>query len=263
MNSNKMIEFFDSNSHYNNEQYDVDRDELIEKMYNEGITKIIIAGSSVETTKTAIELADKYKHIYATAGIHPQDIENITEDISEIEKLSMHQKVVAIGEIGLDYHYTKDNKEEQKQAFIKQIKLANKVQLPIVIHCRDAYVDTIDILKNIICPSKKGIFHCCQLNMELIKDALNLGFNISFAGPVTFKNSKNVKECLDLIPLERLHIETDAPYLSPEPLRGTRNNSINMKITAQKIADYKEISLEKLANITYENALKMFEKIKS
>lgn len=257
-----MIEFFDSHAHYNDEQFDNDRYELIEQMYKEGITKIIVAGSNVETSKEAIEIAEKYDHIYATAGIHPQDIENIDKDILEIEKLSNHKKVVAIGEIGLDYYYTKDNKADQKYAFIKQIELANKVNLPIVIHCRDAYIDTVDILKNIILPNKRGVFHCCQLNMELIKDALNLGFNISFAGPVTFKNSKNVKECLDLIPLDRLQIETDAPYLSPEPLRGTRNNSINMKLTAQKIADLKEISLEKLAKVTYENTLRMFEKVK-
>ena len=257
-----MIEFFDSHAHYNDEQFDNDRYELTEQMYKEGITKIIVAGSNVETSKEAIEIAEKYDHIYATAGIHPQDIENIDKDILEIEKLSNHKKVVAIGEIGLDYYYTKDNKADQKYAFIKQIELANKVNLPIVIHCRDAYIDTVDILKNIILPNKRGVFHCCQLNMELIKDALNLGFNISFAGPVTFKNSKNVKECLDLIPLDRLQIETDAPYLSPEPLRGTRNNSINMKLTAQKIADLKEISLEKLAKVTYENTLRMFEKVK-
>ncbi len=257
-----MIEFFDSHAHYNDEQFDNDRDELIEKMYKEGITKIIVAGSNVDTSKEAIEIAEKYDFIYATVGIHPQDIGNVDKDLIQIEKLSSHKKVVAIGEIGLDYYYTKDNKEEQKDAFIKQIELANKVNLPIVIHCRDAYVDTINILKNIISPNKSGVFHCCQLNMELIKEALKLGFNISFAGPVTFKNSKNVKECLDLIPLNRLQIETDAPYLSPEPFRGTRNNSINMKLTAQKIADLKEISLEELAKVTYENTLRIFEKVK-
>ena len=257
-----MIEFFDSHAHYNDEQFNNDRDELIEKMYKEGITKIIVAGSNVDTSKEAIEIAEKYNFIYATVGIHPQDIGNVDKDLIQIEKLSSHKKVVAIGEIGLDYYYTKDNKEEQKDAFIKQIELANKVNLPIVIHCRDAYMDTINILKNIISPNKSGVFHCCQLNMELIKEALKLGFNISFAGPVTFKNSKNVKECLDLIPLNRLQIETDAPYLSPEPFRGTRNNSINMKLTAQKIADLKEISLEELAKVTYENTLRIFEKVK-
>lgn len=257
-----MIEFFDSHAHYNDEQFDNDRDELIEKMYKEGITKIIVAGSNVDTSKEAIEIAEKYDFIYATVGIHPQDIGNVDKDLIQIEKLSSHKKVVAIGEIGLDYYYTKDNKEEQKDAFIKQIELANKVNLPIVIHCRDAYMDTINILKNIISPNKSGVFHCCQLNMELIKEALKLGFNISFAGPVTFKNSKNVKECLDLIPLNRLQIETDAPYLSPEPFRGTRNNSINMKLTAQKIADLKEISLEELAKVTYENTLRIFENVK-
>lgn len=257
-----MIEFFDSHAHYNDKIFDEDRDVLIDRMYKEGITRIIVAGNNVDTTKTALEIAQKHTHIYATAGLHPQDIKNIDKDIVEIERLSKAPKIVAIGEIGLDYHYGKEDAKEQKFAFIKQIELANKLDLPIVIHSRDAYIDTIDVLKNKVCPNKKGVFHCCQLNRELIKEALNLGFNISFAGSITFKNSKNVKECLELIPLDRLQIETDAPYLSPEPLRGTRNNSINMKITAQKIADLKSVSIEKVAQITYENTFRMFKRIK-
>ena len=257
-----MIEMFDSHAHYNDSRFDEDREELIKEMYEKGVTKIIVAGCSVETTESSIELANKYKHIYATAGIHPSDIENIEKDILKIEDLAKHDKVVGIGEIGLDYYYTKENKEEQKEAFVKQIELANKLDLPIVIHSRDAYMDTIEVIKNNM-PKRKGVFHCCQLNMELIKEAVNLGFNLSFGGPITFKNSKNVKECLELIPLERLQIETDAPYLSPDPLRGQRNISTNMIYVLGKMAEIYGKDVNELAQITYSNTLRMFEKIKN
>ena len=168
------------------------------------------------------------------------------------------KKIVAIGEIGLDYYWNKENKELQKKAFIKQIELANKLELPIVIHSRDASVDTIDIIKNNIV-NKRGIFHCCQLNQEMVKQAINLGYYISFAGPITFKNSKNAKEVVDLVPMDKILIETDSPYLSPEPNRGKRNDSRNVKYVAEKIAEFKNMSLEEIARITYENAMKIFE----
>ena len=256
------MELFDSHAHYNDSQYDMDRDDLIKKIFAEGVTKIINAGSSVETSKTAIELAEKYNFIYATVGIHPQDIININDDLPEIEKLSSHSKVVAIGEIGLDYYWDKENKQEQIEAFVKQIELANKVNLPIVIHSRDAYIDTINVLKNRIDANKKGVFHCCPLNAELVKDALNLGYNISFAGAITFKNSKNADEIIRMVPMDRLQIETDSPYLSPEPFRGKRNDSTKIRYIAQKIADAKGTSVGEVAKVTYENTMRMFEKIK-
>ena len=146
----------------------------------------------------------------------------------------------------------------QKKAFIKQIELANELELPIVIHSRDASIDTIEILKtNKV--HKKGIFHCCQLNQEMIRQAVELGYYISFAGPITFKNAKNAEECVKIVPLDRILIETDSPYLSPEPNRGKRNDSRNVKYIAQKIADFKELSLEQIATVTYDNAMKIFE----
>lgn len=183
----------------------------------------------------------------------------ITEQtIEEIEKLAKNnKKVVAIGEIGLDYYWNKENKEEQKQWFQKQIELANQLSLPIVIHSRDASIDTISILQK-QGVKQKGVFHCCQLNQELIKEALKLEFYISFAGPITYKNSKNVAEIIPMVPLDKLLIETDSPYLAPEPLRGTRNNSINVKRVAQKIAQVKGISIEEVAKSTYENTKRIF-----
>lgn len=197
-------------------------------------------------------------------GIHPNEIaetkEQIDKDILEIEKLAaQNKKVVAIGEIGLDNHWVKDRKEIQKYAFLEQIKLANKLKLPIVIHSRDAIMDTIEILKGKILPEKKGILHCCQLNKDLVKVGLEAGFYISFAGAITFKSSKNANEIISMVPNDRILVETDCPYLSPEPNRGKRNDSRNMKYTVRKIAEVKEISSEEIAQITYENGKRIYE----
>lgn len=192
-------------------------------------------------------------------GVSPNDIEDLPEDyINKIKVLANNNKVIAIGEIGLDYYWNKENKEMQQKVFIKQIELANELNLPIVIHTRDAVMDTLDILKNRIQCKNKGVFHCCPLNVELIKEALKLDFYISFAGPVTFKNSKNAEEIIKMVPMDRMLIETDSPYLSPEPVRGTRNDSRNVKYIAQKIADVKGITIEEVGEATYSNAMKIF-----
>ena len=184
-------------------------------------------------------------------------MEDIAKELEEIEKIANNKKIVAIGEIGLDYHWNTENKELQKYAFIEQIQLANKLNLPIVIHTREAVVDTLDILKkNPV--NKKGVFHCSPLNRELVKEALKLGFYISFAGPITFKNSKNANEIINIVPQNRMLIETDSPYLAPEPHRGTINDPKNVKYIAQKIAEVKEIEVEEVAKITYENACTLF-----
>ncbi len=256
------MQFFDSHAHYNDEKFDEDREELIKDTYKSGVTKFIVAGYDIQSSKKAIELSEKYEFIYSICGISPNDIpqseEELWKNIEEIEQMVENKnKVVAIGEIGLDYYWNKENKEIQQKAFIKQIELANKLDLPIVIHSRDASIDTIKIIsENKV--KNQGIFHCCQLNQELVKNALKLGYYISFAGPVTFKNSKNAEEVVKLVPLDRILIETDSPYLSPEPNRGKRNDSRNVKYIAQKISEFKNMSLEDIANITYNNAKTIF-----
>ena len=253
------MELFDSHAHYNDEKFEEDREEVLKEIYKSGVTKLVNAGYSLESSKTAIEIADGHNFIYATVGISPNDIENFkNEDLDNIVKLASNKKVVAIGEIGLDYYWNKENKNLQKEVFISQIKIANELNLPIVIHTREAIYDTIEILKNNSC-NRKGIFHCCPFNVDLVREGLKLGFYISFAGPTTFKNSKNATEIINMVPLERMLIETDSPYLSPEPLRGKRNDSRNVKYIAQKIADVKEISIEEVAKKTYNNAKKIFE----
>ena len=258
------MNLFDSHSHYNDEKFDIDRDEMIEETLSSGVSNFIVAGYNIKSSKKAIEISKDYKELYAIVGISPNDIEyiktqkDINKNVAEIEKIAKDEKVVAIGEIGLDYYWNKENKEIQKQLFIKQIELANKLELPIVIHTRDAFVDTIDILKqnNV---NKKGVFHCCPLNMELIKEAIKLEFYISLSGVITFKNAKNVEEIINMIPEDRLLIETDSPYLSPEPVRGKRNNSKNVKYVAEKIASVKNKTIDEIAEITSRNAKRIFD----
>ena len=260
------VELFDSHAHYNDEKFEDDRQQVLEEIYNSGVTKLINAGYSLESSKTALEIAKKYNWIYTISGISPNDVPDtfskLEQEIRRLEefinKEKDSRKIVGIGEIGLDYYWNKENIDVQKQAFKMQIQLANKFDLPIIIHTREAVMDTITMLKeNEV--NRKGVFHCCPLNRELVKEALKLGFYISFAGPITFKNSKNANEIIEMVPLNKTLIETDSPYLSPEPNRGKRNNSTNVKYIAKKIADVKEMNIEDIARITYDNACNIFE----
>lgn len=256
------MKFFDNHAHLDDERFNEDRDEIIVKIHNDEIDKFVSAGYSLESSKKSIELSKKYDFIYSTCGVSPNDIpqteEELWKELDEIKKLAKeNKKVVAIGEIGLDYHWNTENKELQKKAFVEQIKIANELNLPIQIHTRDAVMDTLEILKqnNV---NKKGIFHCCPLNRELVKEGLKLGFYISFAGPVTFKNSKNANEIIEMVPNDKMLIETDSPYLSPKPFRGKRNDPRNVKFIAKKIAEVKNLTTEEVAKITYENAMRIF-----
>ncbi len=265
------MQIFDSHAHYNDEKFELDREETLKKVQEAGVKKIICAGYNLNSSKQAIKIAEKYENIYATVGISPNDIptfenENIdvkefffedvlNEQLCEIKKIAINTKVVAIGEIGLDYYWNKQNKKEQKIAFKKQIEIANELNLPIVIHTREAVEDTINILKNEINVKNKGVFHCCPLNIELIREALKLEFYISFAGPITFKNSKNATEAINLVPLDKILVETDSPYLAPEPKRGTRNDSSNLIYVLQKISEVKNIPVEQVAKATYNNTM--------
>lgn len=260
------MKLFDSHSHYNDEKFDDDREEVLEQIHNSEVARLVNAGYSLESSKFALEIAEKYDWMYTISGISPNDIPDtekelnwqLTELVKFINAHKNNKKIVAIGEIGLDYHWNIDNIDLQKKAFIEQIETANDCNLPIVIHTREAVMDTLEILKKhqVI---KRGVFHCCPLNRELVKEALKLGFYISFAGPVTFKNSKNAAEIIEMCPLDRILIETDSPYLSPEPNRGKRNDSRNVKFIAEKIAGVRQMPVEEIAKITYNNACKVFE----
>ena len=255
--------YFDSHAHLDDQQFDEDREKMIKAILLENEAPFVTIGYSLESSQKAIALAKQYS-IYATVGISPNDIpqtqDELWKQLQKIEEIvqtetknQKRQNLLAIGEIGLDYYWNKENKELQQQAFIKQIELANQFDLPITIHTREAVSDTIAILKtNVV--KEKGIFHCCPLNRELIKQALQLGFYISFAGPVTFKNSKHASEMINMVPFDKILIETDSPYLSPEPRRGRRNDPRNVKYIAQKIAEVKGLTITEVANQTYKNA---------
>lgn len=260
------MKLFDAHCHYNDEKFDFDRDILIKEVHDSGVVGMINAGYSLSGSVSAVDLSNRYDFIYATVGISPNDVtEDYVSDIEKIEKLLVSNlkngKIVAIGEIGLDYHYDVD-RDMQKDAFIRQIELANKYDLPIVIHTREATVDTINILKEN--PANKvGMFHCCPLNQELVKESLKLGFYISVCGPITFKNSKNSEVISNMIPLDRILVETDSPYLSPEPLRGKRNDSRNIKYIVEKIAMFKMIEPEVLMDSVFGNINRLFKNIKN
>ena len=251
---------FETHAHYDDKMFDEDRESLLENMQEAGIGRIVNIGADLASTASSIALAEKYPFIYAAAGVHPSDAAQLNEHTFQwLSEQTAHEKVVAVGEIGLDYYWEKDEKmrELQRKAFIKQIELANKLNLPIVIHTREAIMDTLEILKqNPV--DKKGVFHCCPQNRELIKEGLKLGFYISFAGPITFKSSKNAEEMINLVPDNRILIETDSPYLAPEPVRGTRNDCRNVKYIAEKIAKAKNISLEEVSKITMQNVRELF-----
>lgn len=256
------MKFFDSHSHLDDEKFNDDRYEIIEKVLKENNSEFVSVGYNLTSSKFAVDLSNRYSKIYSAVGLSPNDIpQNDNELWKQLETIKFlaqnNTKVKAIGEIGLDYFWNKENKELQKTAFIKQIDLANSLCLPIAIHTRDAVMDTLEILKTHKVENT-GIFHCCPLNRELIKEGLKLGFYISFSGTVTFKNSKNADEMINLVPDDKILIETDSPYLSPEPVRGTRNVPTNVRYVAEKIAKAKQYNLEKIAKITYNNAKKIY-----
>lgn len=263
------MKIFDSHAHYNDEKFDLDRETLLEKIYAGDVKRIINAGYDVLSSQLAVKMAELYPEMYAICGLSPNDlpeikygikmdtISQIYKKIEQIREIAQNKKVVGIGEIGLDYYWTKDNKDAQKLAFQEQIKLANDLKLPISIHCRDAYLDTIAILKeNPV--QKKGVFHCVQLNRELIREALEIGFYVSFAGYVTFKNAVNSDPIIEMVPLDRMLVETDSPYMAPEPNRGTRNDSRNLEYIIRKIAKVKNMREDEVAEQTYQNASKLF-----
>lgn len=253
------MQYFDSHAHYEDSKFDEDRDELLKSIYEFGVTKYVNIGCNIETSKKSLQLAEKYEYIYASVGIHPEEIDklNYEKDLNEIKKLTVNKKVVAIGEIGLDYYWNSDNKDLQKHVFLKQIELANELNLPVIIHTRDAIQDTIDIIRKEVFKTN-AVLHCCPFNIELIKAGLEKNFYIAFGGTCTFKNSKNANEMLKKVPIEKMLIETDSPYLAPEPKRGTRNDSRNLEYIVRKISEVKNISEEEIAQTTYENAMKFF-----
>lgn len=251
---------FDSHAHITDEKFDEDREQLIDLLRQEGVSNIVNPGVDTQTSIDAIELAEQHDFIYAAVGYHPHEVENISDvDIEKIKELALSSdKVVAIGEIGLDYYYDFSPREKQKEYFIKQIQLANELGLPFVVHDRDAHGDCFDIIKKYKAPETGCVLHCYSGEVELAKEYIKLGCYISIPGTLTFKNNRKTIDVVKEIPMEWMLIETDSPYLAPVPMRGKRNNPSYVKYVADKIAEIKGMSYDEVCRITSENAKKFF-----
>ncbi len=251
-----MIKTIDTHAHYDAEEFDADRDELLTRLFAESVDSIITMGCSLKSSAAALKLAEKYERMYAAVGIHPEDCENLPDDyISQIKTLAANKKVRAIGEIGLDYHYDGFSREKQIACFKEQLKLAQELDFPVVIHSRDATKDTLDILAEY---RPRGVVHCFSGSAETAREILRLGLMISFTGVLTFKNAKKAVEACEVIPLDRIMLETDCPYMSPVPYRGERCDSSMVRFTAEKLAQIKGISTDEAILACNRNAIEFF-----
>ncbi len=250
---------FDTHVHLNDKKYEEDLVEVITRAQDEGVSKMLVVGYDARTNKLAIELADKYDFIYAAVGWHPVDAIYLTDELfAQLEEQVNHPKVVAIGECGLDYHWDTSPHDVQKEVFIRQIRLAQLINKPLIIHTRESINDTLDILKTYQADKVGGVMHCYSGSVEMAREFIKLNFKISLAGPVTFTNGRKPQSVAKEIPLEDLLIETDAPYLTPHPNRGKRNEPLYVSLVAKKIAELKEITYEEVCEQTMKNACKLF-----
>jgi TatD DNase family protein len=250
---------FDTHVHLNDDQFNDDLEEVIERARLNGVERVVVVGFDEKTIKRAMELIEAYDFMYAAIGWHPVDAIDLTDDyLKWIEELTAHPKVVAIGEIGLDYHWDKSPKDVQQAVFRRQIQLAKRLDLPIIIHNREATEDVVTILEEEGASDVGGIMHCFSGSPETAQRCLDMNFYISLGGPVTFKNAVKPKEVAKEVPLERLLIETDCPYLAPHPYRGKRNEPSYVKLVAEQIAELKGVSFEEVAKATTENANRLF-----
>jgi len=253
-----MHKLFDTHAHYTDERLR-DNPELIRSIFEGDVSGIVTVASSIADSKECIRLAEKYDGMYASIGIHPHECENLNDlcgEMAELEALASHEKVVAIGETGLDYHYDKDWELKQKEYFHAQLSLSEKLSLPVIIHDREAHGDVFEIIK--AHPRAFGIIHSCSESAEMVKEYAKMGWYISFSGVVTFKNASKILDSVRATPRDRLLVETDCPYLSPVPMRGKDNSSAYLHYTAEKIAEVIGIEYHELARISTENAKKVF-----
>lgn len=250
---------FESHAHYEDHKFDEDREELLQRLPKEGIEYVVNVGSSLATCKETLKLIDKYAYMFGAIGVHPEECAELNEEnFAWLTSVLQHDKVVAVGEIGLDYYWDEPEREIQKKWFERQIALAREVILPMVIHSRDAAKDTLDIMKACKAEEAGGVIHCFSYGTDMAREYLDMGFYIGIGGVVTFKNAKKLKEVAEYVPMDRILLETDCPYMAPEPHRGKRNSSLYLPHVAEKIAEIKGISAEEVVRITNENGRRMY-----
>lgn len=250
---------FESHAHYDDEAFDEDREALLRSLPENGIDVVINVGASLDSCRTTIELMEKYPFIYGAIGVHPSETAELDEEsFCWLRGCCDIDKVVSVGEIGLDYHYSEPDTSIQKKWFERQLELAREVKLPVIIHSREAAKDTLDMMKALHAGDLGGVIHCYSYTKEMAREYLNMDYYFGIGGVITFANAKKLKEAVEYIPMDKILLETDSPYLAPEPNRGKRNSSLNIPCIAEAIADLKRISYEEVLAITHENAEKLF-----
>ena len=250
---------FETHAHYDDQAFDRDRDSLLRSMEAHGIEKIINVGASLRGVRDTVTLTEQYPFVYGAVGIHPDEVGELTEDHMEwMRGLCEKEKIVAVGEIGLDYYWDKENHEVQKKWFVRQMDLAKETGLPIIVHSRDAAKDTLDIMKAERADRLQGVIHCYAYSREQAREYMNMGYFLGIGGVVTFKNGKKLKEVVEYAPLDYLLLETDAPYLAPEPYRGKRNCSLYLTYVAQAIGEIKGVDYQTVIEVTRRNAERLF-----
>ena len=250
---------FDTHAHYDDKAYEEDLDSVIKEAEAAGVRKIVNVAASMRSCKTTLELTRNYSNVYGAIGVHPSDTgELIPEDINTLEEYCRMDKVLAVGEIGLDYYWDEPERLIQKRWFEEQLELARKVNLPVIIHSRDAAADTLDIMKEHNSQDIGGVIHCFSYGVEMAREYLNMGFYLGVGGVITFKNGRKLKEVVEYAPLDRIVTETDCPYLAPVPYRGKRNSSANIPLIIEEIASVKGISIEEVMKVTWENAHRLY-----
>ena len=250
---------FESHAHYDDEVFDEDREELLASLKEHGIEWVINIGASLQNCRNTLQLMEQYPFIYGAMGVHPSETGELNEEnFAWLREQCSVDKVVAVGEIGLDYHWNDPGPQIQKLWFERQLELAREVNLPVIIHSRDAAKDTLDIMHTLHAEEMEGVIHCFSYSKEIAREYLEMGYHFGIGGVITFQNAKKLKEAVEYIPMDRIRLETDSPYLAPEPHRGTRNSSLNLPYVAQEIAALKGISYEEVVEITTENAKRLF-----
>lgn len=250
---------FDTHAHYDDEAFDEDRDELLKKMQENGVGRIVNAGASMGTSGITVDLTRQYEILYGAVGVHPNEVGGMRDsDIRQLQQWSELDKIVAIGEIGLDYHYDEPAKEIQFRWFEAQLELARQVELPVIIHSRDAAKDTVDIMKAHRAGEIGGVIHCYSYTKELARGFLDMDYYFGIGGVLTFPNGKKLKEAVAYIPMDKIVLETDCPYLAPVPHRGKRNSSLNLPYVVEVLAQIKGISTEEAEAVTFENAKRLY-----
>ena len=250
---------FETHAHYDDERFAEDRRELLTQLPSLGIRKVINVASTIPSIEECIELAQSYNHVYAAVGVHPSELEGMSEDVIEkMRKLAAWEKTVAIGEIGLDYYWDASDHETQKKWFLRQLELAKELDKPVIIHSREAAQDTLDMIRQAGGPDFNMVIHCFSYSTEIAREYLNMGYYLGIGGVVTYKNGRKLKEVVSYMPLDRILLETDAPYLSPVPFRGKRNSSEKIHYVAEEIARLKNVSQEEVLEAAWNNACRFY-----